>query len=52
MAIRRLMMMGLTNYIRSLIKTFETQVNSNQGQFEKKRDRNPRKPTSFSALFF
>lgn len=27
-------MMGLTNYIRSLIKTFETQVNSNQGQFE------------------
>jgi hypothetical protein len=34
MAIRRLMMMGLTNYIRSLIKTFETQVNSNQGQFE------------------
>lgn len=34
MAIRRLMMMGLTNYIRSLIKTFETKVNSNQGQFE------------------
>ena len=27
-------MMGLTNYIRSLIRTFETQVNSNQGQFE------------------
>lgn len=34
MAIRRLMMMGLSNWIRSLIAEFRTQVNSNQGIFE------------------
>lgn len=34
MAIRRLMMMGLTNYIRSLINTFKTTVLTNQVQFE------------------
>lgn len=34
MAIRRLMMMGLTNYIRSLIAEFRSQVNSNGGIFE------------------
>lgn len=34
MAIRRLMMMALTNYIRSLINVFKTRVLSSQGQFE------------------
>lgn len=34
MAIRRLMMTGLTNYIRTLITEFKLQVNSNGGIFE------------------
>ena len=34
MAIRRLMMMALTNYIRSLINVFKTRVLSSQGEFE------------------
>ena len=34
MAIRRLMMMGLTNYIRSLIYSYKERVLGNQGQFE------------------
>ncbi len=34
MAIRRLMMMGLANYIRSLIAEFRSQVDLNQGIFE------------------
>ena len=34
MAIRRLMMMGLSNWVRSLIDSYKTIVSNNQGQFE------------------